>query len=165
VTGIVHLGLSLLVNWPPPLSHPSPKPSPLQIPRTPTAQRLTKTTSGIFRLLLSGTIIYQYICWFIQFLPPLDLAVHSSWGNKQKLSANILIAYFCESSDVSRTSKRYVVATLKKTSCFGCTEDAFYRRIKCSDFSVEEAIWRMQNSESVTWTQWQKSLTNNPVNL
>jgi hypothetical protein len=29
---------------------------PFQIPRTPTAQRLTKTTSGIFRLLLSGTI-------------------------------------------------------------------------------------------------------------
>jgi hypothetical protein len=37
------------------LSHPSPKPSPFQIPRTLTAQRLTKTTSGIFRLLLSGT--------------------------------------------------------------------------------------------------------------
>jgi hypothetical protein len=30
---------------------------PLQIPRTPTAPRLTMTTSGIFRLLLSGTII------------------------------------------------------------------------------------------------------------
>jgi hypothetical protein len=29
---------------------------PLQIPRIPTPQRLTKTTSGIFRLLLSGTI-------------------------------------------------------------------------------------------------------------
>ncbi len=28
---------------------------PLQIPRTPTAPRLTMTTSGIFRLLLSGT--------------------------------------------------------------------------------------------------------------
>ncbi len=28
---------------------------PFQIPRTPTAQRLTMTTSGIFRLLLSGT--------------------------------------------------------------------------------------------------------------
>ncbi len=34
VTGSVHLGLRLLVNWPP-LSHPFPKPSPLQIPRTP----------------------------------------------------------------------------------------------------------------------------------
>jgi hypothetical protein len=34
----------------------SPKPSPLQIPRTPTAQRPTKTTSGIIRLLLSGTL-------------------------------------------------------------------------------------------------------------
>ncbi len=29
---------------------------PLQIPRTPTAPRLTMTTSGIFRLLLSGTL-------------------------------------------------------------------------------------------------------------
>ncbi len=60
VTGIVHLGLRLLVHWPP-LPHPSPKPSPLQIPRTPTAQRLTKTTSGIFRLLLSGTILNNYL--------------------------------------------------------------------------------------------------------
>jgi hypothetical protein len=33
---------------------------PLQIPRTPTAQRLTMTTSGIFRLLLSGTILLQH---------------------------------------------------------------------------------------------------------
>ncbi len=30
---------------------------PLQIPRTPTAPRLTTTTSGIFRLLLSGTVL------------------------------------------------------------------------------------------------------------
>ncbi len=56
VTGIIpHLGLRLLVNWPP-LPHLSPKPSPFQIPWTPTAQRLTKTTSGIFRLLLSRTL-------------------------------------------------------------------------------------------------------------
>ncbi len=44
----------------PPLSHPSPKPSPFQIPRTPTAQRLTNTTSGIFRLPLSGTQLANY---------------------------------------------------------------------------------------------------------
>jgi hypothetical protein len=55
VTGSVRLGLRLLVNWPP-LSHPFPKPSPLQIPRTPATQRLTKTTSGRIRRLLSGTI-------------------------------------------------------------------------------------------------------------
>jgi hypothetical protein len=54
VTGSVHLGLRLLVNWPP-LSHPFTKPSPLQIPRTPITQRLTKTTSGRIRRLLSGT--------------------------------------------------------------------------------------------------------------
>ncbi len=58
VTGIVHLGLRLLVNWPS-LPHPSPKPSPLQIPRTPTAQRLTRTTSGTIRLPLSGTLISE----------------------------------------------------------------------------------------------------------
>jgi hypothetical protein len=58
VTGSVHLGLRLLVNWPP-LSHPLPKPSPLQIPRTPTAQRLTKTTSGTIRRLLSGTASFH----------------------------------------------------------------------------------------------------------
>ncbi len=35
---------------------PTPHPTlPLQIPRTPTDPRLTKTTSGIFRNLLSGT--------------------------------------------------------------------------------------------------------------
>ncbi len=48
---------------------------PFQIPRTPTAQRLTKTTSGIFRLLLSGTVAlcllptgkYEFWenCWFL----------------------------------------------------------------------------------------------------
>ncbi len=53
VTGAVHLGLRLLVNWPP-LSQPSPQPSPLQIPRTQVTQRLTKTTLRI-RHLLSGT--------------------------------------------------------------------------------------------------------------
>ncbi len=56
VTGIVHLSLRLLVNLPHfPHTSPISPPPPLQIPRTPTAQRLTKTTSGIFRLLLSGT--------------------------------------------------------------------------------------------------------------
>ncbi len=60
VTGIVHLPLRLLVNWPrfaPPFTHPT---HPLQIPRTPTAPRLTMTTSGIFRLLLSGTLPFQH---------------------------------------------------------------------------------------------------------
>ncbi len=41
-----------LTLFAPPFTQPS---HPLQIPRTPTAQRLTMTTSGIFRLLLSGT--------------------------------------------------------------------------------------------------------------
>ncbi len=41
-----------LTPFAPPFTQPTP---PLQNPRTPTAQRLTKTTSGIFRLLLSGT--------------------------------------------------------------------------------------------------------------
>jgi hypothetical protein len=41
-----------LTPFAPPYTQPTP---PLQIPRTPTAQRLTKTTSGIFWLLLSGT--------------------------------------------------------------------------------------------------------------
>ncbi len=42
-----------LTPFAPPFIQPTP---PLQIPRTPSAQRLTKTTSGIFRLLLSGTL-------------------------------------------------------------------------------------------------------------
>jgi hypothetical protein len=38
---------------------------PLQIPRTPTAPRLTMTTSGIFRLLLSGTLmlLHSDVSW------------------------------------------------------------------------------------------------------
>jgi hypothetical protein len=55
VTGSVHLGLRLLVNWPP-LSSTLPIPSPLQIPRTQDNKRLTATTSRIW-LLLSGTNI------------------------------------------------------------------------------------------------------------
>ncbi len=53
VIGSVHLGLRLLVNWPP-LSQPFPIPYPIQIPRTQVTKCLTKTTSRI-RLLLSGT--------------------------------------------------------------------------------------------------------------
>jgi hypothetical protein len=40
-----------------PLDPPLTQTLPFQIPRTPIAQRLTKTTSGIFRLLLSGTLL------------------------------------------------------------------------------------------------------------
>ncbi len=54
VTGSVHLGLRLLVNWPP-LLNPFPNPSPLQIPRTRFIKRLIKATSWIRRL-LSGTV-------------------------------------------------------------------------------------------------------------
>ncbi len=41
-----------------PFAPPFPQPTPSRKnTRTPTAQRLTKTTSGIFRLLLTGTIL------------------------------------------------------------------------------------------------------------
>ncbi len=58
----------------PPFTQPTP---PLRIPRTPTAQRLTKTTSRIFRLLLTGTltIIQLEICslslrrWLLAVVP------------------------------------------------------------------------------------------------
>ncbi len=54
-----------LTPFAPPFTHLS---HPFQIPRTPTAQRLTKTTSGIFRILLSGTVyIYIYIV-HVQFV-------------------------------------------------------------------------------------------------
>ncbi len=49
-----------LTLFAPPFTHPTP---PLQSPRSPTAQRLTKTTSGIFWLLLSGTVgVYLTRC-------------------------------------------------------------------------------------------------------
>jgi hypothetical protein len=64
VTGSVHLGLRLLANWPP-LSQPSP----LQIPRTPVTQRLTKTTSGRIRRLLSGKVtVSAEIGFHVRFL-------------------------------------------------------------------------------------------------
>ncbi len=78
VTGSVHLGIRLLVNWPP-LSQPFPQPSPLQIPRTQVTKRLTKTTLRI-RHLLSGTsmmfseslvcgnqvfTVYEPVLWFV----------------------------------------------------------------------------------------------------
>jgi hypothetical protein len=47
-----------LTPFAPPFTQPTPS---LQIPRTPTARRLTTTTSGIFRLLLSGTVLILYI--------------------------------------------------------------------------------------------------------
>ncbi len=47
-----------LTPFAPPFTQPTPS---LQTPRTPTAQRLTKTTSGIFRLLLSGTCMYPHL--------------------------------------------------------------------------------------------------------
>jgi hypothetical protein len=53
VTGSVHLGLRLLVNWPP-LTLPL-QTLPFQIPRTRITQRLTRTTSRWIRRLLSGT--------------------------------------------------------------------------------------------------------------
>jgi hypothetical protein len=52
-----------LTPFAPPFTHLS---LPLKIPRTPTAQRLTKTTSGIFRLLLSGTLLTAAL----QYSPP-----------------------------------------------------------------------------------------------
>jgi hypothetical protein len=58
-----------LTPFAPPFTQPTP---PLQIPRNPTAQRLTKTTSGIFRLLLSGTLPSrgrQRCCRQASFLP------------------------------------------------------------------------------------------------
>ncbi len=51
-----------LTLFAPPFTQRTPS---LQIPRTPTAQRLTKTTSGIFRLLLSGT----WKLWVLGKLP------------------------------------------------------------------------------------------------
>jgi hypothetical protein len=53
VTGSVHLGLRLLVNWSP-LSQPFPQTFPPLNSQNPDHPRLTKTTSG-FRRLLSGT--------------------------------------------------------------------------------------------------------------
>ncbi len=49
-----------LTPFDPPFTQPTPS---LQIPRTLTAPRLTKTTSGIFLLLLSATSTMQITIW------------------------------------------------------------------------------------------------------
>jgi hypothetical protein len=53
---------------------------PFQIPRTPTAQRLTRTTSGIFRILLSGTLPSWGRCWMLG--KPVQLWHPPSWFSK-----------------------------------------------------------------------------------
>ncbi len=51
-----------------PLSHLLPKPSPFQIPRTPTTQRLTRMTLGTIRRLLSGTATFELFCGIFCYL-------------------------------------------------------------------------------------------------
>jgi hypothetical protein len=108
VTGIVHLGLRLLVNWPP-LSHPSPKPSPSKIPRTLTAQRLTKTTSEIFRLLLSGTIMIMLMMWVD------DDDGYKRWWWKRRLfsfngdNANLRFSYHLIFNQIIYEKKRWLL--------------------------------------------------------
>jgi hypothetical protein len=63
-----------LTPFAPPFTQPTPS---LQIPRTPTAPRLTKTTSGIFRLLLSGTPDFADNMLTLQHTALIDLAVQS----------------------------------------------------------------------------------------
>ncbi len=55
VTGSVHLGLRLLVNWPP-LSQPFPQTLPPPNSQNPVYPGLTKTTLRRIRHLLSGTV-------------------------------------------------------------------------------------------------------------
>ncbi len=55
VTGSVHLGLRLLVNWPP-LSQPFPQTLPPPTSQNPGTPCLTKTTSRRILRLLSGTV-------------------------------------------------------------------------------------------------------------
>ncbi len=76
-----------LTLFAPPFTHPTP---PLQIPRTPTALRLTKTTSGIIRLLLSGT--GSFFQWssvpYINNCPVLPI-----WVKDKNISYNLFFAY------------------------------------------------------------------------
>ncbi len=98
VTGSVHLGLRLLVNWPP-LSQPSSQPSPLQIPRTQVTQRLTKTTLRRIRRLLSrretfwlgGVIDTAESTMNTNFLATVKLNVKNF---KVWISTNIQTCYF-----------------------------------------------------------------------
>ncbi len=76
-----------LTPFAPPFAQLTP---PLQIPRTPTAQRLTKTTSGIFRLLLSGTIM-STIHAIINIFPFYPNSYRSFW---EPITANP-IPYSC----------------------------------------------------------------------
>jgi hypothetical protein len=53
---------------------------PFQNPRTPTAQRLTKTTLGIFRLLLSGTRKVAFQCMIRIYIRPALECYSSLYG-------------------------------------------------------------------------------------
>ncbi len=92
VTGIVHLGLRLLINWPT-LTHPFltlTHPSPSKFPEPQLTQRPTKPTSGIFRTLLSGTrIIPSYSSVYY------DEIQQSDWHN-------FLIAPSLQTADVAK---------------------------------------------------------------
>ncbi len=80
VTGSVHLGLRLLVNWPPPLSYPFPKPSPSKFPepKLPSALlRRPQDESGVFcpeQLELSSPITNAFAFAF-----SLSRAPYFSW--------------------------------------------------------------------------------------
>ncbi len=56
-----------LTPFAPPFTQP-----PLQFPRTPTAPRLTRTTSGIFQFLLSGTVVIHQI--ILLYIHPLSIS-------------------------------------------------------------------------------------------
>ncbi len=50
---------------------------PFQIPTTPTAPCLTMTTSGIFRLLLSGTKAFEYFLFILKLADIFNYFYHS----------------------------------------------------------------------------------------
>ncbi len=74
VTGSVHLGLRLLINWPP-LSQPFPLPPHSKFPVPSLNMRLTMTTLRI-RLLSSGTLWRRCVLLYTNWWRELFTAIH-----------------------------------------------------------------------------------------
>ncbi len=107
VTGSVHFGLRLLINWPP-LSQPFPLPPHSKFPVPRLNMRLTSTTSRIW-LLLSRTVGIALVlrCWavFCRFLEPSFCIQHESISGQYCLIKAGVVVKICKALRlVSRAS-------------------------------------------------------------
>ncbi len=95
VTGIVHLGLRLFVNWPP-LDPPLTQPSPFQIPRTPTGPAPYKDDLGNIpdSSIRNTEIIFNHIFMLPMKIFPFILPFSEYSISCHKLSFDLFLSGF-----------------------------------------------------------------------